>query len=106
MGRPDALQPLPAPREIASQPRPERHQREEQGEQGGDNQDEPLQIRAELRQGCPGAGKRIPDDVAGALADQGDPRQRLPEIASTLDHRLAAGVNRPAGLRKARQELE
>ena len=106
MGGPDPLQPLPAPREVARQPRPERHQREEQGEQGGDDQDEPLQVGAELRQRRPGAGKGVPDDIADALADERDPRQRLPEVAPALDHRLAAGVDRPAGLREARQELE
>src|SRR4029079_3611449 len=54
----------------------------------------------------PGARKGIADDVAHPLPDERNPRERLPEVAPAPDHRLAAGVDRAAGLGEARKQLE
>src|SRR5450759_873516 len=61
VGGPDALQPRPAPREIAVQPRPQRHEGEQEGEHHCDDEDELLQLRAEVGQRPAGAGGPLSD---------------------------------------------
>src|SRR5450759_1379909 len=106
VGGPDALQPRPAPREIAVQPRPQRHEGEQEGEHHCDDEDELLQLRAEVGQRPAGAGKGVTGKVADLRPDQRQAGQRVAQVAPALDHVLAASADGPAGLGEAGQELE
>ena len=102
MRGPDALQPLCAPGKVADQPGPG-HDREEQGEHERDDEDELLELRAEIGERLAGAGE-------GARGRGRSPGSRRPADRTSEPPRsrpLWIIVRPPAGtIRPASAKLE
>ena len=107
VGGPHATHADEAPRQVAGEPRLERHQREQQRDHDRDHEDEPLELRAERRQWRAGPGERIAGDVADLRPPtSGSPASDSPRSRPPWTIVCAAGLDRAPGLGEARQELE
>ena len=96
MRRAQATEAIESPREVAEEPRRQGHDGEEHGDRERDDDDELLDLRAEVRDGPAGSGECLLGDVADLRSHERDAGQRRPEVAAALDHRLPARPDRSA----------
>ena len=99
----NATEPLPAPGQVAAQPRAERHEREQQRQHDRDDEDELLQLRAEVGQRLAGSTERVAGDVADLRADERQAGQGFAQVAAALDQPVTARPDvRPASAKPDR----